>query len=136
GAGNSAGQAAVFLGRRVSQVSLMIRGDDLAAGMSRYLVDQVEAAPRVEVHTRTEVRALHGDGGLQAVTVEHTRTGEKRTVDARAVFVFIGAAPCADWLSGALAMDDDGFVLTGADLQLAHLDPTGRDRVPTPLLRA
>jgi thioredoxin reductase (NADPH) len=134
GAGNSAGQAAVFLAGRGSRVSLMIRGGDITAGMSRYLVDQVEATPQIDVHTRTEVRELHGNGSLAAVTVEDTRAGQRRSLDARAVFVFIGAAPCADWLTGALAMDEHGFVLTGQDLQLTHLDPSGGGRQRPPLL--
>jgi thioredoxin reductase (NADPH) len=135
GGGNSAGQAAVFLGGRVSRVQLLLRGGDLAAGMSRYLVDQVLAAPTIEVQLRTEIRELHGDDGLEAITVEQTSARTTRTEDARAVFVFIGADPCTAWLSDALAIDEDGFVMTGQDLPLTHLDPAqdGRERAPFPL---
>jgi thioredoxin reductase (NADPH) len=135
GGGNSAGQAAVFLARQVSRVELLLRGGDLAAGMSRYLVDQVQATPSIEVHLHTEVRDLHGDGALEAITVEQTSAGTTRAVDTRALFVFIGADPCTGWLGHALAIEQDGFVLTGQDLQLTHLDPAddGRQRAPLPL---
>jgi thioredoxin reductase (NADPH) len=133
GGANSAGQAAVFLARRVGRVSLVVRGGDLAARMSRYLVDQVQDEPAIDVCLRTQIRELHGDGDLAGVTVECD--GELRRVDARAVFVFIGADPCTGWLGDALAIDEDGFVLTGQDLQLTHLDPAadGRERPPLPL---
>ena len=133
GGANSAGQAAVFLARRVGRVSLLVRGADLAAGMSRYLVDQVLGEPAIDLHLRTQVRALHGNGDLRGATVECD--GSSKRVDARAIFVFIGAEPCTGWLDDALAIDDHGFVLTGQDLQLTHLDPAGdgRERAPLPL---
>jgi thioredoxin reductase (NADPH) len=133
GGANSAGQAAVFLAQRVGQVSLLVRGSDLGASMSRYLVDQVEAAPSIEVCLRTQISELHGDGDLHGVTVECD--GASRRIDARAVFVFIGADPCTGWLDDALAIDEHGFILTGQDLQLTHLDPAadGRERAPLPL---
>jgi thioredoxin reductase (NADPH) len=135
GGGNSAGQAAVFLARHVRRVELLVRGGDLAAGMSRYLVDQIEATPSIELHRHTEIRELHGDDELEAVTVEDTRDGAIRNVEVGAVFVFIGADPCTGWLSDALVTDEHGFVVTGRDLQLTHLDPAGdgRDRPPFPL---
>jgi thioredoxin reductase (NADPH) len=135
GGANSAGQAAVFLARRVSRVDLLVRGPDVAAGMSRYLVDQVEASSAIELHHHAEIRELHGDGRLEAVTVEDTTTGTTRTVDARALFVFIGADPCTGWLGDAVAIDEHGFVLTDQDLTLTHLDPAadGRERPPFPL---
>ena len=133
GGANSAGQAAVFLARRVGRVSLLVRGADLAAGMSRYLVDQVLGEPAIDLHLRTQVRALHGNGDLRGATVECD--GSSKRVDARAIFVFIGAEPCTGWLDDALAIDDHGFVLTVHDLQLTHLDPAGdgRERAPLPL---
>ena len=135
GGANSAGQAAVFLAGRVGHVDLLIRGGDLAAGMSSYLVEQVRRAPGIDVHLHTEVRELHGDDGLEAITVEHTDSGEDERLGARALFVFIGAEPCTDWLAGALATDEDGFLMTGGDLQVTHLDPAGdgRERAPLPL---
>ncbi|MDX6665462.1 MAG: thioredoxin reductase [Solirubrobacteraceae bacterium] len=135
GGANSSGQAAVFLSRHVEHVDVLLRGGDLAAGMSRYLVDQVTGTPSIEVHTHTEVRELHGNGALEAITVEDTGQQASRTIAARALFVFIGAEPCTGWLGDALAIDDHGFVLTGRQLPLTHLDPAqdGRERAPFPL---
>jgi thioredoxin reductase (NADPH) len=113
GGGNSAGQAAVFLARHVSRVELLVRGDDLTATMSRYL----------------------SDGSLEAITVRDSTTGTTRILDSRAVFVFIGADPCTGWFGDVLAVDDDGFIVTGQELQLTHLDLARdrRDRAPFPL---
>jgi thioredoxin reductase (NADPH) len=135
GAGNSAGQAAVFLSGHSERVRLLVRGRNLQRNMSRYLVDQVEAAPDIDVRCRTEVRELHGDGTLSAITAVDNASGETETLDARALFVFIGAEPCTGWLAGQLAVDEDGFIATGQDLALTHLDPAGagRDRPPLPL---
>jgi thioredoxin reductase (NADPH) len=113
GGGNSAGQAAVFLARQSPSVHLIIRGGDLGKDMSRYLVEQVEAEPRIEVLRHCEVRELVGGATLEAVVVEDNRTHERRRIDARALFVFIGATPCTAWLAGTVALDADGFVLTG-----------------------
>ncbi|MCU1378567.1 MAG: cyclic nucleotide-binding protein [Acidimicrobiales bacterium] len=113
GGGNSAGQAALFLAQQAARVHLLIRGDDLDVDMSRYLVDQIDRHPRVEVLRHTEVRELVGDGALQAVVVEDNRTGERSTLEARALFVFIGAEPQVGWLQDQLALDDHGFILTG-----------------------
>ncbi|HEY4028518.1 MAG TPA: FAD-dependent oxidoreductase [Candidatus Dormibacteraeota bacterium] len=115
GGGNSAGQATLFLARHAARVHLMIRGDDLGRSMSRYLVDRIEQDPRVDVMRRTEVRELIGDGSLEALVVEDNRTGERRRIEARALFVFIGAEPHARWLGDEVALDDHGFVLTGPD---------------------
>jgi thioredoxin reductase (NADPH) len=116
GGGNSAGQAAVFLAKQVPKVHLLLRHGDLGRDMSRYLADRIERDPRIEVLTHTEARELVGDDGiLEALVVEDNRTGERRRLDARALFVFIGTAPRTDWLAGQLALDDGGFVLTGAD---------------------
>jgi thioredoxin reductase (NADPH) len=99
--------------------------------MSRYLVDQVEAHPAIDIHLAANVLELHGGASLQAVTID----GGGGRIAARALFIFIGADPCTDWLGSTLATDDHGFLLTGHDLQLTHLDPArgGRDRPPLPL---
>jgi thioredoxin reductase (NADPH) len=129
GGANSAGQAAVFLAGRGCHVDLVVRGRDLGARMSRYLVDQVQAHPAIDIHLAANVRELHGDSSLEAVTID----GDAGRIGARALFVFIGADPCTDWLRAALATDEHGFLLTGHDLHLTHLDNAGQDRPPLPL---
>ncbi|OKI03124.1 cyclic nucleotide-binding protein [Streptomyces sp. CB02923] len=117
GGGNSAGQAALFLANHASQVYLLVRGGDLNADMSRYLVDQVEQHPRIEVLLHTEVRGIGGAEKLESLTVEDNASRERHTLRAAALFVFIGARPRTEWLRGVLALDEKGFVLTGADAQ-------------------
>ena len=117
GGGNSAGQAAMFLSRHASACRLLIRGDDLGKSMSRYLVDQVERNDLVTVCKNTEVVELDGDRELETITIADTRTGERSTHPAKALFVFIGALPHTEWLEGQLATDVDGFLLTGRDVQ-------------------
>jgi thioredoxin reductase (NADPH) len=116
GGGNSAGQAALFLAELAAVVRLVVRHDDLGRDMSRYLVEQIERHPRVEVLLNTEVRELIGEAGsLQALIVENNRTLERTRIEARALFIFIGAEPCTWWLGGKIALDEKGFVLTGSD---------------------
>jgi thioredoxin reductase (NADPH) len=134
GGGNSAGQAAVFLANHALHVDLLIRGGDLEASMSRYLVDQIEAIPSIELHAHTQIRALHGDGDLEGITVEQTRERSTSSHETQAVFVFIGADPCTGWLDGVVATDEHGFILTGPDLALTHLDPAGNGRERPPFL--
>lgn len=122
GGGNSAGQAAIFLAERVSRVYVVIRGDDLNANMSRYLVDRIHQHPRVTVRLCTEVREVHGDHSLTAVVTEDTRTGERQAIPARALFVFIGAVPNTSWLAGAIKLDDHGFVATGSGALYSDVD--------------
>ncbi|MCV7173697.1 FAD-dependent oxidoreductase [Mycobacterium manitobense] len=113
GGGNSAGQAAVFLAAQASRVFVVIRGDDLNKDMSRYLVDQINANPRVTVRTRTEIREVRGNDALGAVVTEDNRTGQRQSIQTRALFVFIGADPHTSWLAGAVQLDERGFVPTG-----------------------
>ncbi|MEU5148584.1 FAD-dependent oxidoreductase [Streptomyces yangpuensis] len=119
GGGNSAGQASLFLADHASRVHLLVRGGDLNADMSRYLVDQVERHPKIEVLLHTEVRGVFGEEGLESLVVEDNASGERRELRAAALFVFIGARPRTDWLKGVLALDEKGFVLTGADARAA-----------------
>src|SRR6266478_4877902 len=116
GAGNSAGQAAVYLASQVSKVWLLVRGPDLAASMSRYLVDRIAGLFNVEVLTQTTVTGLEGRGGV----LEAIRWRQKSGADVRRpiahLFLFIGADPNTQWLSGSgVALDAKGFVLTGGD---------------------
>jgi thioredoxin reductase (NADPH) len=117
GGGNSAGQAALFLSRHASSCRLLIRGEDLARSMSRYLIDELDRRPQVELMTCCEVTELHGDEGLEAVTVTDRDSGEQRRLPAKALFVFIGASPHTGWLQGSATMDDHGFLVTGRDLR-------------------
>jgi thioredoxin reductase (NADPH) len=123
GGGNSAGQAAMFMSQHAAGCRLMIRGGDLSKSMSRYLIDEIERSGQTEVLTHGEVVELHGEHALESVTVIDSRTGERREVPCKALFVFIGADPHTDWLRGHAAMDEHCFLLTGRDLDgddLAH----------------
>jgi thioredoxin reductase (NADPH) len=117
GAGNSAGQAVAYLSSRVAKVWLIVRGPGLEASMSRYLVDRIAAIPNVEVLTDTTVTALEGrDGILQAIACRSRRSGAEVRRAIRHLFLFIGAKPNTAWLSRTgLALDDNGFVRTGAN---------------------
>jgi thioredoxin reductase (NADPH) len=128
GGGNSAGQAAMFLSQHATPCRLLIRGDDLGKSMSRYLVDEIERNPRIAVLTNREIVALKGDPGLDAVVVTDTRSGERQELEAKALFVFIGASPHTDWLRGHVAMDEDCFVLTGRDVPGDDLAEHGDER--------
>ena len=133
GGGNSAGQAAIYLAQQGSRVSIAIRRDDLAASMSSYLIERIDADPRITVLTSTEVREVAGDSHLERVTLEHTPTGERRTVPCPGLFCFIGADPATGWLGDTVALDDAGFVLTDRALtDQAASDPVfvGRDPLP------
>src|SRR5712691_10152219 len=105
GGGNSAGQAAVFLSRRL-EVHLVIRGTSLDATMSRYLIDQIERDPRITVHSRTQVKALLGANVLEAVVIE-SADGERTELPVCGLFSFIGAEPNTDWLNKCLQVDED-----------------------------
>jgi thioredoxin reductase (NADPH) len=117
GAGNSAGQAAVYLANQAAKVWLLVRGDDLAASMSRYLVDRIRGLANVEVLTRASVTRLEGhDGVLEAIRWSRGASGEEVRRPIQHLFLFIGAEPNTDWLLGSgVALDAKGFVLTGAD---------------------
>jgi thioredoxin reductase (NADPH) len=113
GAGNSAGQAALFLANHARRAHLVCRGTDLARSMSHYLIARLEAAPNVRIHTVTRVTELRGDERLEGLTLERATDGATEALAARALFVMIGADPCTDWLRGVLELDNRGFVLTG-----------------------
>jgi thioredoxin reductase (NADPH) len=130
GGGNSAGQAAVFLAPRASKVTLVVREAQLGANMSRYLVDRLQRMPGVEIRLESEVRRLDGDRLLRRVEVENRRTGERDWIDARALFVFIGAEPHTRWLGGDVAVDEQGFVLAGPDAVPAVPHRDGSSRRP------
>jgi len=116
GGANSAGQAALHLGRFASRVTLLVRGESLAAGMSDYLIRQIEATPNVEVRLRTRVVGGRGEVHLEALSLEDVETSSREEVAAAALFVMIGAEPRTEWLRGVVARDDHGFILTGRDI--------------------
>jgi thioredoxin reductase (NADPH) len=116
GGGNSAGQAALFLADHAREVQLVVREHTLDEFMSRYLADRILNDSRIELHLHTEVRELIGDHGqLEAVVVEDDETGDRQTLPARELMVFIGADPCTGWLAGTVALDSGGYVCTGPD---------------------
>ncbi len=114
GGGNSAGQAAVFLAGNASKVLMLIRGDDLNKNMSSYLARRIEQTRNIELLTNTTMRRMSGNSHLDAVEIVDSRSGQHQTVETSAVFSFIGAAPCTDWLPLEVERDAKGFVLTGA----------------------
>ena len=116
GAANSAGQAALNLSRYAKRVILLVRSGSLETSMSRYLVERITSVPTVEVRTRTEVAAAHGNGHLEGLTLLDRDTGRTEDVAAGWLFVFIGAAPRTDWLGPDVVRDELGFVLTGPEL--------------------
>ena len=120
GAGNSAGQATVYLATQASKVWLLVRGGSLEASMSRYLVDRINGLRNVEVVTGAQVTALEGrDGMLETVRWRRGASGEETQRPIRHLFLFIGAEPNTDWLaSSGIALDEKGFVLTGARIGL------------------
>src|SRR5579863_625012 len=131
GGGNSAGQAAIFLGQSGCAVTLLIRGSDLNKDMSRYLVERIEVDPQITVRTRTSIVAVDGDETLRAV---HLAGPDGTTVFAcRGIFSFIGADPASGWLTGCAALDERGFVLTDLALTPEHLGPDWRTLGRSPL---
>jgi thioredoxin reductase (NADPH) len=132
GGGNSAGQAATLLADHAVQVALVVRESSLRENMSPYLTDRIERNPKIEVLSNSEVRELIGGRPLEAVVVEKTSSGERRTVPAREIFVFIGADPQTSWLEGQLALDDRGYICTGqaaADQPNANAQSPGEQRL-------
>jgi thioredoxin reductase (NADPH) len=116
GGGNSAGQAAVFLSLHARKVLLLIRGENLYKNMSSYLARRIEQTGNIELHCNTTVRRLEGDGHLTAVEIANSKKGDERTVEASALFSFIGAVPRTEWLPSEIAKDPKGFVETGPAL--------------------
>jgi thioredoxin reductase (NADPH) len=148
GAGNSAGQAAMYLSRFAHQVTILVRGYGLSESMSAYLIDQIEATPNIMVRVRTAVAAVHGtklrdsdaavsssewETGsspvqvrrLGAITVRDLDTGQEEECPAGGLFIFIGAAPRTDWLGAVVQRDKAGFILTGPELVRDGKRPAG-----------
>jgi thioredoxin reductase (NADPH) len=121
GGGNSAGQAAVFLGQSTQRVYLLVRSGGLAASMSRYLIRRIEETPSIVLLPYTEITALEGDDHLERVRWRNSRTENVETHPVRHVFVMTGALPNTGWLAGCVALDAQGFIKTGSDLSQEDL---------------
>jgi thioredoxin reductase (NADPH) len=127
GAGNSAGQAALFFSTHARSVTILCRSDNLEKSMSRYLVDQLQARPNIEVLYRSEVVAAHGRDALEAIDVRTGGDGETRRLDSAGLFVFIGADAETEWLPPEVVLDRRGYVLTGPDVKAAGAWQLERD---------
>jgi thioredoxin reductase (NADPH) len=119
GGANSAGQAAMYFSRYARTVTMLVRADSLSKSMSQYLIDEIGRTENIVVRTHTEVQEAHGEASLQSLTLKNSQTGETQTVPATALFIFIGAMPCTEWLGDSIQRDKQGFVLTGSDLYVA-----------------
>jgi thioredoxin reductase (NADPH) len=116
GAGNSAGQAAMYLARFARSVTLIVRGESLVKTMSQYLIDQIEKTPNIAVQFRSRVTEAKGNGKLDALTIANDQSGEAKTVPAIALFIFIGAMPHTSAIADLIECDKRGFILSGPDL--------------------
>jgi len=125
GGANSAGQAAMYFAKFARQVTMLVRGDSLQKGMSQYLVDQIGAMENISVQLNSSVVEAKGETSLSAITILDATTGEKQTVAATSLFIFIGATPYTDWLDGVVQRDKRGFVLAGPDLLRDGKPPKG-----------
>ena len=125
GGANSAGQGAMFFSRFASKVTILVRSSSLNVGMSQYLIDQIAATDNIEVLTDVDAVEVHGERQLEAVTIENRLNGERVTVPAAAMFIFIGAVPHTDLVAGLVERNRAGFILTGPDLMVDGRRPHG-----------
>jgi thioredoxin reductase (NADPH) len=116
GGANSAGQAAMNFSHYARRVVMLVRGESLAASMSKYLIDEIAATSKIEVQYGVRVAEVHGTDHLEAVSIQCDRTGSLDTVPAGVLFMFIGAEPRTEWIDSAIERDERGFILTGRDL--------------------
>jgi thioredoxin reductase (NADPH) len=126
GGGNSAGQAALFLGATCTQVYIAIRGPSLESSMSRYLIDQIARMPHITVLPHTQVTSLLGRDRLESVELFDSSGQESSVLAVNGLFVFIGAQPATQWLDGQLAQDSKGFLLTGTEVPASEIEAEGR----------
>jgi thioredoxin reductase (NADPH) len=125
GGGNSAGQAATFLAQTSKCVHMLVRGESLAASMSRYLIRRIEENPAIDLRTCTEIIAVEGTDHLERVRWRNNRTGQTETREIRHIFVMTGAVPNTHWLGGCVLLDANGFIKTGTDLSREDLTNAG-----------
>jgi thioredoxin reductase (NADPH) len=127
GAGNSAGQAALFFSTHARSVTILCRGDSLERSMSRYLIDQLATRSNIRTLHGAEVAAVHGDRSLEAIDVRDRETGGIQRLQSAGLFIFIGADAQTSWLPDEIALDQRGFVLTGSDMRAAGRWSLDRD---------
>jgi thioredoxin reductase (NADPH) len=127
GAGNSAGQAAMLFSAHARSVTILYRGETLEKSMSRYLVEQLATRANIHVEYRAEVVAAHGDVALEAIDVHYATTGETTRRESGGLFIFIGADAETAWLPREIALDPNGYVLTGFDVRAAGRWQLDRD---------
>ncbi|MFE3830427.1 FAD-dependent oxidoreductase [Streptomyces sp. NPDC059092] len=134
GGANSAGQAALFLAGRGCMVNLVVRGEDLSARMSSYLINRISVHPRIAVHASTEVTELQGGASLEAIRLTNSSHHEETVVSCCGLFCFIGAYPASGWLNGCCCTDGKGFICTGSHIPDENLgrqwEILGRDPLP------
>jgi thioredoxin reductase (NADPH) len=116
GGANSAGQAAMYLSRFASKVTMLFRGDSLQKSMSQYLVDQINRAENIAVNLHAEITAVSGDDHLETITIKNNKSGESEAFPVDAMFIFIGAIPGAGFVGSLVERDEAGFIYTGQDL--------------------
>jgi thioredoxin reductase (NADPH) len=134
GGANSAGQGAMFFSRYARRVTMLVRSSSLESGMSQYLVDQIASTPNIEVVLRTEVIEAIGEDRLEKIKISNMDSKEVETLPAAAMFIFIGAVPPTDLVSGLVERDRAGFIVTGADLMMDGKRPKGWKPNRDPLL--
>ncbi len=125
GGANSAGQAAMYFSRFAKTVTMLVRGQSLARSMSQYLIDQIQETANIRVWTESEVQEASGTDRLTQLVVTREGGARSETVEAAALFIFIGAAPRTDWLGEIIARDAHGFVVSGADAIVPSPTTTG-----------
>jgi thioredoxin reductase (NADPH) len=125
GAGNSAGQGALFFSRYARKVTLLMRGGSLGKSMSRYLTERIATTANIEVRTNAEVTGVEGTDRLERVRLLDSKTGASSALDAAAMFIFVGAKPRTEMVAGFVELDDKGYVLTGPDLPRVDKRPRG-----------
>jgi thioredoxin reductase (NADPH) len=133
GGANSAGQAAIHFSKYANTVTLLVRADSLHEKMSQYLIHHINETDNIRVLLNSTVTEVRGESRLEGITISNTRTGEQQTVSVAGLFIYIGAEPHTDWLSGTIQLDAKGFILTGSDLDQNGLQsPQGQsaDRQP------
>lgn len=125
GGANSAGQAAMNFAKYAERVVILVRGSSLSSTMSKYLIDQIQETPNIELWTHASISEVHGSSHLEEISVLCSDTNKTERVPASAVFIFIGALPRTDWLGNTVERDERGFILTGPDLMRDGARPRG-----------